>query len=59
MPENVNVELGGKSRHEVAYKMAFDIITKIEKKSLSDVTTEHYLATVRNSGRALSGLTPI
>jgi hypothetical protein len=55
MADKLEAEFGGKSKYEVAHTLAFNIITKIEKKALSDVTRNHYLQTVSDSIHALEG----
>ncbi len=55
MADKLEAEFGGKSKFEVAYTVAFNIITKIEKKSLGDVTRKHYLQTISDAIHALEG----
>lgn len=56
MADNVNVELGGKSKYEVAHTIAVQIITVIEKKKLGDVSRQHYLHTVADAIDALRAI---
>lgn len=55
MTEKLEVEVVGKSKYETAHQMAFNIITVIEKKKLSDVSREDYLKAVSLSIQALQG----
>lgn len=50
------LEIGGKSRHEVATEMAHTILISIEKKSWSAITRQEYLETVVQCAEALSGI---
>ena len=56
MAEKIEVEVTGRSKYEIAHQMAFNILTIIEKKKLSDVTRKEYLTAVANSIDALNGL---
>jgi hypothetical protein len=55
MADKLEAEFGGKSKYEVAHTIAFNIITKIEKKNLSDVTRGHYLQAISEAVKALQG----
>lgn len=56
MAEKVHVDLGGKSKYEVAHTLALQIITVIEGKNLADVSRQHYLHAVADAIDALAGL---
>lgn len=55
MTETTHVELGGKSKYEVALQIAHNIILTIEGKKLADVSRDHYLKTVSHAINALNG----
>ncbi|MCP3477688.1 hypothetical protein NLM33_46975 (plasmid) [Bradyrhizobium sp. CCGUVB1N3] len=56
MADKVSVELGGRSKYEVAEHMAREILYNLEGKSKA--TREEYLQAVYISIRALNGLDP-
>jgi hypothetical protein len=56
MAENVQVEIGGQSKYEVAHRIAINIIKEIEKKQLRDVTRQQYLHAVADAIDALQGI---
>ena len=57
MAETVQVEIGGKSKSEVAYEMARLILTSLEaKERYKDVTRKEYLRTVAQCVDALNGI---
>jgi hypothetical protein len=49
MAEKVNVEIGGRSKYEMAIQMADTILLTIEKKKLSEVSRQQYLEAVYQS----------
>jgi hypothetical protein len=51
--DKIEVEVTGKSKYEVAHQMAFNILTVIEKKKLSEITRKEYLTAVSQSIDAL------
>jgi hypothetical protein len=51
--EKIEVEVIGKSRYEIAHRMAMNILTVIEGYKLADVTREQYLSTVTQCVNAL------
>lgn len=55
MADKIEAEFGGRSKYEVAHTVAINIITKIEKKNLSDVTRKHYLQTISEAILAMQG----
>ena len=56
MADKVNVELGGKSKYEVAVRMAHEILFSYEKKSTT--TRQEYLKTVWECIHVLNGNSP-
>lgn len=57
MADKVNIELGGKSKYEVARSMAQQIL-ELENKWGPQLTREEYLKTVLQCTHVLSGIQP-
>ncbi|MCK1706132.1 hypothetical protein IVA86_33205 [Bradyrhizobium sp. 146] len=56
MAEKVTVDLGGKSKYEVAHTIALQIITVVEGKNLADVSRQHYLHAIADAIDALHSI---
>ena len=57
MADKVNVELGGKSKYEVARSMAQSIL-ELENKWGPQLTRQEYLKTVLQCIRVMNGIEP-
>ena len=55
MAEKLEVEVTGKSKYEIAHLMAYNIVTVIDKKKLSEISRREYLKAVADSVQALQG----
>lgn len=59
MAEKVEVEIGGRSKSEIAHLIALNIIRDIEGKSLKEFGRNEYLKVVWQATLALSGQHPL
>jgi hypothetical protein len=55
MAEKIEVDVTGRSKHEIAHLMAIQILTVLEKKKLEQVTRQEYLTAHADAVNALSG----
>lgn len=52
------IEIGGKSKYEVAHSMAEIVLRSFEKKDNQSISRNEYLQTVAQCVRALEGIAP-